>query len=196
MDGNAVVGISDSGAFCDDNVQVREDSKQHIKHIEGIGRVLIGISGTFSVLQWIINIDWPACQLEDDTYASLLQRYLVVQLQPFLQKSVFKRFKKHATPKAQEEGDSTDWNLLIGVPGCGIFTLYANGDVEKAWDPKHVMAHACIGSGGIVADACIKTLKVTSSSFTSWEMLDLAASAAFQSISSVRGPFTTKYLMA
>jgi ATP-dependent protease HslVU (ClpYQ) peptidase subunit len=83
----------------------------------------------------------------------------------------------------------------VGVPSCGIFTLYANGDVEKAWDPNHVMAHACIGSGGVVADACIKTLKVTST-LRSWEMLDYAASAAFQSISSVRGPFTTKYLMA
>ena len=194
MDGNAVVGIADSGAFCDDNVQVRENSKQHTKYIEGIGHVLIGISGTFSILQWIVTIDWPPCEIEDSNYASLLQRYFIMDLQPFSKKSVFKRFKKHSTPKPEED-ETMDWTLLVGVPSCGIFTLYANGDVEKAWDPNHGMAHACIGSGGVVADACIKTLKVTST-LRSWEMLDYAASAAFQSISSVRGPFTTKYLMA
>jgi hypothetical protein len=196
MDGNTVVGISDSGAFCGDNVQVRENSKLHIKHIDGLGHVLIGVSGTFSVLQWIVNLEWPPCEVEDFNYTSMVQKYFIMELQPFLKKSVFTRFKKHSTPKAQEEDDTMDWNLIVGVPGSGIFTLYANGDVEKAWDPNHAMAHACIGSGGVVADACIKTLKVTAPSLSSWEILDVAATTAFQSISSVRGPFTTKYLMA
>jgi hypothetical protein len=196
MDGASVVSIADSGSFCDDAVQVRENAKQYVKNISGLGQVLVGVSGTFSVLQWIVNCDWPACAREDSCYADLVQRYLVLTLQPFLRKSLFKRFKKYSSPVEGQEDDTMDWYLLVGVPGCGIFTVYANGDVEKAWDPKHCMTHACIGSGGPVADACIKTLKAMNTSLTSWEILDVAAQTAFQSVSSVRGPFTLKYLMA
>ena len=196
MDGGAVVGISDSGAFCDDSVQVRQNCKQHQKHVQGLGNLLVGISGNFSVLNWIITIEWPECFFEDSSYSTLVQRYLILKLQPFLKKSLFKRFKKYTAPREGQEDETMDWNLLIGVPGCGIFTLYANGDVEKAWDPKHAMSHACIGSGGAAADACIKTLKITQDNLTSWQMLDIAAHTAYASISSVRGPFETKYLLA
>jgi len=188
QDGQSIVSICDSGAFSEDSVSLRVECKVYLKEIAGFGQVLVGGCGSFSALQFIRFTDWPEFTGEDSNYALLVERYLVVELQPFLAKAMHKRYGKTGEPRESY----TDWQLLIGVPGAGIFTLYACGDVGKSYDP--VRAYACIGSGEAYAKATIEFLKT--SALPSWEILQAGAKAAHCSVSSIRPPFTLKYIMA
>ncbi len=188
QDGQSIVGISDSGAFCDDSITLRLDSKMYLKDIPGLGQALVGGCGSFSSLQFIRFSDWPECTGEDCGFSHLVEKYLVTELQPYLAKTMHKRFGKVGEPRETY----TDWQLLIGIPGAGIFSLHACGDVGKTYDP--VRAFACIGSGEAHAKATIESLKATS--LPSWEILQAGAEAAHCSVSSIRPPFTLNYIMA
>jgi hypothetical protein len=188
QDGQSIVSICDSGCFCDDSVTLRVESKVYSKSIPGLGKALVGGCGSFSSLQFIRFKDWPECTGEDANFALLVEKYLVVDLQPFLAKEMHRRYGKLG--EARE--NFMDWQLLVGIPGAGIFTLYACGDVGKTYDP--VRAFACIGSGEAHAKATIEVLKDTS--LPSWEILQLGAQAAHCSVSSIRPPFTLNYIMA
>ena len=199
-DGGGIVGISDSSASSDDDVHVRKDSKMFKKSM-GVGHSLVGFCGMFAVGQWFRFQDWPALPMpkapahieEEEDYSYMVEKYLVTVLQPFLKKSLKKRFGKD--DRGQVLAEYQDWTLLVGVPGGGIFTLYPNGDVGKAYDPDSKQAHACIGSGEHHAYTCISTLKKTRTDLRSWEMLQLGVEAAYKSVSSIRAPYDLKYIM-
>ena len=178
-DGGGIVGISDSSASSDDDVHVRKDSKIFNKTVDGLGHCLVGFCGMFAIGQWFRFQDWPAAPDVGKDYSYSVEKYLVTVLQPFLNKTLKKRFGKDEQ----------------GVPRGGIFTLYPNGDVGKAWDPEDRQAHACIGSGEHHAYTCISTLKKTRTDLRSWEMVQLGVEAAYKSVSSIRAPYDLKYIL-
>lgn len=194
-DGGGIVGMADSSASSDDDVHVRQESKMFQKSVGGMGQCLVGFCGSFAVGQWFRFQDWPIQQ--DDMsreYSYSVEKYLVTVLQPYLNKTLKKRFGKDE--RGQVLGDYQDWTLLVGVPRGGIFTLYPNGDVGKAYDPDARQAHACIGSGEHHAYTCISTLKKTRTDLRSWEMVQLGVEAAYKCVSSIRAPYDLKYVMA
>jgi hypothetical protein len=193
LDGNAILSIADSGSFCDDSVRLRKDAKTFLKDISGLGNVMVGFCGGFNLGQWLhYGLDWPACDdAVSSTYAEHVETYLVRTLLPTISKSFYKRFVKRGV--AAE--DANDWIAMVGVPNCGVFTLYPNGDVEKAWDTRFpAMPHACIGSGGAVAFTHIASIK--DSPLNSWDILQHGVHAAYDCVSSIRPPYDLKYLMA
>ena len=191
LDGGAILSIADSGGFCNDNVRLRKDAKTFTKDISGLGTVMVGFCGGFNIGQWFhYGLEWPACEDALSTFAEHVETYLVKVLLPSFTKSIHKRFIKRGL--AVEEAN--DWSVIVGVPKCGIFTLYPNGDVEKAWDPKFPsLPHACIGSGEGVAYTYIASKKNSS---LPWDILQQGVRAAYESISSIRPPYDLKYLMA
>lgn len=193
-DGGGIVGISDSSASSDDDVHVRKDSKMFNKAVEGLGQCLVGFCGMFAIGQWFRFQDWPEAPADmSNDYSYTVEKYLVTVLQPYLNKTLKKRFGKDEQGRVVAEYQ--DWTLLVGVPRGGIFTLYPNGDVGKAWDPDNVQAHACIGSGEHHAYTCISTCKKTRTDLRSWEMLQLGVEAAYKCVSSIRAPYDLKYIM-
>jgi hypothetical protein len=188
QDGKSIVGISDSGAFSGDTVQLRIESKVYTKDIPGLGKALVGGCGNFSPLQFIRFSEWPQCRGDEANFAHLVEKYLVIELQPFLSKAMHKRYGKSGEPRE----NYTDWQLLLGIPGAGIFTLSPCGDVGRTYDP--VRSFACIGSGEAHAKATIESLK--DSTLPSWEILRAGAEAAYCSVSTIRPPFTLNYIMA
>jgi hypothetical protein len=193
LDGNAIVSIADSGGFCEDSVRLRKDAKTFVKDVNGLGKVMVGFCGGFNIGQWLhYGLVWPVCEnATSSTYAEHVETYLVKTLLPSFAKSIQRRFLKRGI--SLEE--ATNWTAMVGVPNCGVFTLYPNGDVEKAWDPNYpAMPHACIGSGETVAHATVAQCK--KQGIQSWEILQNGVQAAYESISSIRPPYDLKYLMA
>jgi hypothetical protein len=194
LDGNAILSIADSGGFCDDTVRLRKDAKTFVKDISGLGRIMVGFCGGFNIGQWFhYGLEWPTCEdAHSSTFAEHVERYLVKTLLPRIAKSLHKRFFKRGISLE----DTNDWNVIVGVPNCGVFTLYPNGDVEKAWDPDcSALPHACIGSGAAVAYIAVAASK-KNPAISTWDILQHGVQAAYENISSIRPPYDLKYLMA
>ena len=109
VDGNVCIFSSDSGSFSDESVSIRNNSKVFSKTIKGAGECLVGFAGTFAICQWIKFLEFPECPQE----ISSLEKYLVQKLQPFLAKSLRRRWKKQEGHDA--DLDVTDFVLLFGM---------------------------------------------------------------------------------
>jgi ATP-dependent protease HslVU (ClpYQ) peptidase subunit len=185
VDGNVCVFSSDSGAFSDDSVSLRKGSKVFNKRIEGAGECLVGFAGTFAICQWIKFLEFPECPVT----VNCIEEYLVTILQPFLQMSIQKRWKKVAEVEANV--DVRDYQLLLGMHGC-LYTLYSNGDVEKAQAFEGMLCFASIGSAGDIANAAMFAIQPCA--MRSWEILEVGMKNALQFSLHVRAPFDVRYL--
>jgi ATP-dependent protease HslVU (ClpYQ) peptidase subunit len=187
IDGSVCIFSSDSGSFSEESVSIRNNSKIFGKTIEGAGNCLIGFAGTFAICQWIKFLDFPECP----SAMQSLEQYLVRILQPFLAKSLRKRWKKEDGHEA--EVDVTDYILLLGIHGC-LYTLYSNGDVEKASANTNMYCFASIGSAGQVSNAGMYSIQSCGSNLTSWEILEEGMKNAEKFSLHVRAPFDIKYI--
>ena len=186
VDGSVCIFSSDSGAFSDESVSLRRGSKLFYKTIDGAGECLLGFAGTFAICQWIKFLEFPPC----DPDIKSMEEYLVKILQPFLQKSVQKRWKKKTDVEARV--DVCDYLLLLGMQGC-LYTLYSNGDVERAQPHDGMLCFASIGSGGECANAAMYSIQVNKS-LPSWEILEVGMKNAELFTLHVRSPFDVKYI--
>ena len=187
IDGNVCIFSSDSGSFSEESVSIRSNSKIFSKTIEGAGNCLIGFAGTFAICQWIKFLEFPPCPPN----ILSMEQYLVQLLQPFLAKSLRKRWKKAEGHEA--EVDVTDYVLLLGMHGC-LYTLYSNGDVEKASANNSMFCFASIGSAGEVSNAGMYSIQSCNSTLTSWEILEAGMKNAEKFSLHVRAPFDVKYI--
>jgi len=187
VDGSVCIFSSDSGSFSDESVSIRSNSKIFLKTIKGAGDCLIGFAGTFSICQWIKYLDFPDCPVDVHS----LEQYLVQNLQPFLSKSLSKRWKKQEGHDA--DLDVTDFVLLLGMNGC-LYTLYSNGDVEKAHCNEGMLCFASIGSAGAVSNAAMYTIQSLGTKLCSWEILEVGMKNAEKFSLHVRAPFEIKYV--
>lgn len=187
VDGGVCIFSSDSGSFSEESVSLRSNSKIFTKTIEGAGECLIGFAGTFAICQWIKYLEFPECPIEIKS----MEQYLVQYFQPFLAKSIRKRWKKHEGHEAQV--DVTDFILLLGMQGC-LYTLYSNGDVEKAGANKNMYCFASIGSAGEISNAGMYSIQSSGSLLTSWEILEAGMKNAEKFSLHVRAPFDVKYV--
>jgi ATP-dependent protease HslVU (ClpYQ) peptidase subunit len=185
VDGNVCLFSADSGAFCDESVSLRKGSKLFFKTIEGAGQCLLGFAGTFAICQWIKFLSFPTCPEEIET----VEKYLVTILQPFLQKSIQRRWKKNSE---EARVDVSDYMLLLGIQGC-LYTLYSNGDVERAEAHDGMMCFASIGSGAECANSAMFSAQM-GSQLKSWEILDVGMKNAEKFTLHVRAPFDVKYV--
>ena len=185
VDGNVCVFSADSGSFSEESVSLRPGVKIFSKRIEGAGECLIGFAGTFNLCQWIRYLDFPECDCEEKDF----ERYLVQRLQPFLYKSLSRRWRKR---EGSESHDVTDFVLLLGMHGC-LYTLYSNGDVEKAYAYPNKLCFASIGTGGELSNAAMFTIQSTHKNITSWEILEAGMKNAETFSLHVRGPFEVRY---
>jgi ATP-dependent protease HslVU (ClpYQ) peptidase subunit len=187
VDGNVCIFSSDSGSFSEESVSIRNNSKIFNKAIEGAGNCLIGFAGTFAICQWIKYLEFPECPVIVQSF----EQYLVQYLQPFITKSLSKRWKKKEGHEANV--DVSDYILLLGIHGC-LYTLYSNGDVEKANTIKNMYCFASIGSAGEVSNAGMYSIQSCNLNLTSWEILEAGMKNAEKFSLHVRAPFDIKYI--
>jgi ATP-dependent protease HslVU (ClpYQ) peptidase subunit len=185
VDGSVCVFSSDSGSFSEESVSIRPGAKIFSKRIEGAGDCLIGFAGTFSICQWIKYLEFPECTSEIRDF----EQYLVQRLQPFLYKSLTRRWKKK---EGSDPYDVSDFVLLLGMHGC-LYTLYSNGDVEKAHAYPDKLCFASIGSGAELSNAGMYTIQSSQKQVTSWEILEAGMKNAETFSLHVRGPFEVRY---
>jgi len=187
VDGAVCLFSADSGAFSDESVSLRKGSKLFYKSIAGAGECLIGFAGTFAICQWIKFLEFPSCPPE----LRSIEEYLVTILQPFIQRKVQKRWKKQ--PETDSRIDVSDYLLLLGMQGC-LYTLFSNGDVERAEAHENMLCFASIGSGGDCANAAMYSVQLGNSQLKSWEILDVGMKNAEKFTVHVRAPFDVKYI--
>jgi ATP-dependent protease HslVU (ClpYQ) peptidase subunit len=187
VDGNVCVFSSDSGSFSEDSVSIRPGSKILHKSIAGAGECLIGFAGTFAICQWIKFLHFPECPSE----VSNFEQYLVQYLQPFLFTSLRKRWKK-SSDGHEPQVEVGDFILLLGMHGC-LYTLYSNGDVEKAQAHPGKLCFASIGTGGELSNAGMYAIQSVVKDLSSWEILEAGMKNAETFSLHVRGPFEVKY---
>jgi ATP-dependent protease HslVU (ClpYQ) peptidase subunit len=185
VDGSVCIFMSDSGSFSDVTVSLRSTGKLFKKQVDGAGECLIGFAGLFAIGQWIKHIEFPVCL---DTMTSF-EQYLVLVLQPFLMRSISKRWKR----KDREYVDVLDFTLLLGFQGC-LYTLYSNGDVERAQAHEGMLCFASIGSGGEASNAAMFALQRYSASPRSWQIIEAGLENAEQTTLHVKRPFNTEIL--
>jgi ATP-dependent protease HslVU (ClpYQ) peptidase subunit len=184
VDGSVCIFMSDSGSFCEETVSLRSNGKLFKKYVEGAGECLLGFAGLFAIGQWIKHIDFPEC-IDSKTF----EQYLVLVLQPFLMRSISKRWKR----KDKEYVDVLDFTVLLGFQGC-LYTLYSNGDVERAQAHEGMLCFASIGSGGEACNAAMFALQRYSALPKSWEILEAGLENAEQTTVHVKKPFITEIL--
>jgi len=187
VDGNVCIFSSDSGSFSDETVSTRSNSKIFLKSIRGAGECLVGFAGTFAIGQWLKFLEFPECPPETHS----LEQYLVQKLQPFLAKSLRKRWKKQEGHDA--DLDVTDFVLLFGMNGC-LYTLYSNGDVEKANCNEGMLCFASIGSAGGISNSAMYSIQSLGTKLYSWEILETGLKNAEKFSLHVRAPFEFKYV--
>jgi ATP-dependent protease HslVU (ClpYQ) peptidase subunit len=187
VDGSVCVFASDSGSFSEESVTLRPGSKVFAKRIEGAGECLIGFAGTFAICQWIRFIEFPECP---ETITNF-EQYLVQYLQPFLFSSLRKRWKR-SSDGPDPQVDVSDFILLLGMHGC-LYTLYSNGDVEKAQAHPNKLCFASIGTGGELSNAGMYAIQTLCSSPSSWDILEAGMKNAETFSLHVRRPFEVRY---
>lgn len=198
VDGSVCIFSCDSGSFSEESVSLRSNAKLFKKTIEGAGECLIGFAGLFALCQWIKYLEFPSCP----EHVKSFEQYLVQYLQPFLLKSLSKRWKLNRD--MEHTTDIGDYCLLLGFQG-NLFTLYSNGDVEKAQAYPGMYCFASIGSGGESSNAAMYAIQnfahankdnkgAESWALPSWEILEAGIGNAERTTIHVKGPFSTQLL--